>query len=91
MQEAVGIGPLAIDVDADDDQAAIRVLGLHLVEPGKGMPAGLAPRRPEVDQHDLAAKAREVERVAVIGGDGGQGEAGKSERNSSRRKATMRI
>ena len=32
------------------------------------MPAGLAPRRPEIEQHYLAAQALEAERVAGIGG-----------------------
>src|SRR5437762_3117508 len=53
-EEALGVVSLAVEVDADHLQAACAVLRLHLVHPGERLPAGAAPRGPEVDVGELA-------------------------------------
>ena len=69
-EELVGVGALLVDVDADDHESLAAVLLLHLVHPGKRSPAWAAPRSPEVDVYDLAAKLVQRDRVALGGRQG---------------------
>src|SRR5207249_12302557 len=60
------IAGIVVRVDADDDQALRPVPGPRSLEQGRLVTAGPAPRRPEVDRHDLAAKRGERKRAGGI-------------------------
>lgn len=60
-EKPVRIYAFAIDVHADDDQA-IAVFRLHLVQPRERMATRFAPGCPEIDEDDPAAVLRKIER-----------------------------
>jgi hypothetical protein len=58
---------LGVGGDGDQDHAVLAVAAVEAVELRQLLEAGLAPRAPEVEQHDLAAVAGEVDVLAVRG------------------------
>ena len=77
---------LLVDTDSNDDQSPWAVFSVKFVEDWKRLPARTAPRRPEVDQYDLAGSIRNLGPRNEIGklghwtanfnrGSGGEGSA----------------
>src|SRR5947199_176176 len=64
------VGPAVfLLVDRDDLEALIVVLRVGADDLGHLLAAGLAPRRPEVEQYGLALQVAQPHRLAVQGGE----------------------
>src|SRR6185295_13345873 len=55
-----------VDRDADDDEALVLVVRVELHEVGDLRLARAAPRRPEIDDHDLALVLGELDRLVEL-------------------------
>src|SRR5579863_9854162 len=61
LQEFLSQWMRLVDVHANDDQVATRVLVRKAIQPGKGASAGRTPGCPEVEIHDLAPVGAQVQ------------------------------
>src|SRR5271154_2652025 len=54
-EEPIGILPLMIEIYRHNNKSLRSVSLLHALHPGKRLPARTAPRRPEIEPHDMSA------------------------------------
>jgi hypothetical protein len=67
-QEALGIGTVPINIHGDDREPQWAQSPLQVIHERKGFKAWRAPRRPDVEVHNLALQGSDVERITCLCG-----------------------